>query len=586
VLLATGYIAAGPLPTVIVQASYPGASAAVVADTVAAPVELQVGGVEKMRYMRSRCTNDGKYTLAVAFEPGTDLDKARALVRQRVRLAAPVLPDIMPRTGITVRDKSPGAPVIVGLSSTDGAYDTLYLGNYADINIKDELARLPGVAGVRLVGHGNYSMRVWLDPDKLAAYNVTAGDVVRALREQKTEATSDRPDKPKVGKPEVISVKPLGGLTELAQLDDIIVKTDGPGHLVRLRDVARVEMGVDSRRSEASFNGQPGVFLCVYPSRQARPKQLTASVQEVLGQLRRRLPRGLALGIRFDFSSDREAPGYLLVDLTLPDSASPERAAHVLRKCADLVGRTAGVRDVLALSEDPFGLFADRPCVLVTLGPGRDRSVQAIRTRLEEGIPDAQVRLCESLSGYPIDLAVHGPDGHKVRQLAATLAERLYDSKRLTDVAADRASMPRPQLYVDIDRTKAKSMGVALTDVFDVLQASLGGYYVNDFNRFGRTWQVVVQLGDRWRAQVEDLKQLKVRNKRGDMVPLGTLAAIRHIEGSTALDRLDGRPMVEVTANPATGVSPREARKLCEELLAQVRKEQRLPDEYRVTWLR
>src|SRR5262249_27365219 len=205
-----------------------------------------------------------------------------------------------------------GVLAIVALSSPDHTYDAIYLGNFADVTIKDELSRLAGVARVRLVGHGNYSMRVWLDPDRLAARNLTAADVVRALREQNIEARSGPPDKSaKARKPELVSVNHLFRVTDPDQLAEIIVKTDGPGRLVRIRDVAHVELGTDVRHSEAFLNGEPAVFLCVYPTRQARPGQVSARVWDVLEQLRRVLRRGLELGIHFDTTAQREAPGYL-----------------------------------------------------------------------------------------------------------------------------------------------------------------------------------------------------------------------------------------------------------------------------------
>jgi multidrug efflux pump subunit AcrB len=186
--------------------------------------------------------------------------------------------------------------------------------------------------------------------------------------------------------------------------------------------------------------------------------------------------------------------------------------------------------------------------------------------------------------GYPIDLAVSGPEQDRVTQWADKLSGRLGKSEKLTDVGVDRESRPERQLYLDVDRDKAKVMGVSLDDVFTTLQATFGRLYINDFNRFGRTWQVQLE-GKDLPKNVEDLKQLKVRNGKGDMVPLGAFVALRDVKGLTTLVRLDGRPMGEITANPASGVSPAEARSLCERLAEEVRKELDLPREYRLTWL-
>src|SRR5512135_3834483 len=165
-------------PTVTVSASYPGANARVVADTVAAPIEQQVNGVENMMYMSSQCTNDGNYTLTVTFKPGVDLNMAQVLVQNRESLAEPILPDLVRRRGVSVKKKSPSILMIVNLYSPDGRRDNLYLSNYATIQLRDELARLPGVGDITYLGQRDYSMRVWLDPGKMAFRNLTSTDVV------------------------------------------------------------------------------------------------------------------------------------------------------------------------------------------------------------------------------------------------------------------------------------------------------------------------------------------------------------------------------------------------------------------------
>src|SRR6202171_1053822 len=171
-------------PTVEVSASYPGANAQVVADTVAAPIEQQVNGVENMIYMSSQCTNDGNYTLTVTFKPGADLNIAQVLVPHRVSLAQPILPALVQRRGISVKKKSPSVLMIVNLFSPNGSHDNLYLSNYATIQLRDELSRLPGVGDITYLGQRDYSMRVWLDPQKMAVNGLTASDVIAVISEQ------------------------------------------------------------------------------------------------------------------------------------------------------------------------------------------------------------------------------------------------------------------------------------------------------------------------------------------------------------------------------------------------------------------
>src|SRR5512143_4058847 len=171
-------------PTVEASAFYPGANAQVVADTVAAPIEQQVNGVEDMLYMSSQCTNDGTYSLTVTFENGVDLNMAQVLVQNRVSLAQPILPELVRRRGVTVKKKSPSVLMIVNLFSPDGSRDNLYLSNYATIQLKDELARLNGVGDITYIGQRNYSMRVWLDPQKMTFRNLTSSDVVSTIEQQ------------------------------------------------------------------------------------------------------------------------------------------------------------------------------------------------------------------------------------------------------------------------------------------------------------------------------------------------------------------------------------------------------------------
>src|SRR5438034_5314508 len=171
-------------PTVEVSAIYPGANAKVVADTVAAPIEQQVNGVEDMMYMSSQCTNDGNYALTVTFRPGTNLNLAQVLVQNRVSLAQPILPDLVKRRGVTVKKKSPATLMIVNLFSPDGSRDNLYLSNYATIQLRDELSRLNGVGDISFLGQRDYSMRVWLDPERMSVRNLSATDVVTAIEQQ------------------------------------------------------------------------------------------------------------------------------------------------------------------------------------------------------------------------------------------------------------------------------------------------------------------------------------------------------------------------------------------------------------------
>ncbi|MFM7845859.1 MAG: efflux RND transporter permease subunit, partial [Planctomycetota bacterium] len=183
-------------PTVEVSANYPGANATVIADTVAAPIEQQVNGVEDMLYMSSRSTNDGSYTLTVTFRPGTDLNLAQVLVQNRVGLAQPVLPELVRRRGVTVKKKSPSVLMMINLYSPDSSRDNLYLSNYATIQLRDELSRLPGVGDIAFLGQRDYSMRVWLDPIRMSTRRLSPNDVVRAIEQQNIQVPAGQIGQP------------------------------------------------------------------------------------------------------------------------------------------------------------------------------------------------------------------------------------------------------------------------------------------------------------------------------------------------------------------------------------------------------
>src|SRR5437016_115887 len=185
-------------PTVEVSAVYPGANAQVVADTVAAPIEQQVNGVEDMLYMSSQCANDGSYTLTVTFQNGVDLNMAQVLVQNRVALAQPILPDLVKRRGVSVKKKSPSVLMIVNLFSPDRSRDNLYLSNYATIQLKDELSRLRGVGDITFLGQRDYSMRLWLDPNKMVARGLTATDVIRAIEQQNAQVAAGQLGQPPI----------------------------------------------------------------------------------------------------------------------------------------------------------------------------------------------------------------------------------------------------------------------------------------------------------------------------------------------------------------------------------------------------
>jgi multidrug efflux pump subunit AcrB len=587
---------ADSLPAVTVEAVYPGANAQILADTVAEPIEHQIQGVEKMQALTSRCGNDGVYTLTVTFEPGTNLELAQVLVQNRVSLALPVLPAVVQRQGLTVKKKSLGPILLVCLYSPDNRFGSIYLSNYARIQLKDEFAHLPGVNEVVLFGSQDYSMRIWLDPDKLAARNLTSNDVLRALEAQNIQVAAEP-----VGERLNFTMTTMGRLAIPAQFEDILVKDEGGGWPIRLRDVARVELGASQVDGHASLDGSTCVVLGLYLARDARPQEVNAAFHQLQAVLDPCLPKGLSLAAAFDFTENlREsswAPHYLVLDIQLPDGASIERIREVQHRCAALVQASAMVDHVLELSEHPFDTAGARPCLLVRLNgleitrSERETLVKRIRNQLDTEIHEAIIRV-RDLSGasrfprcaYPIDLALCGPERPSVQTWAENLAERLRQRDELRDVWINPESRSVPQLSVEIDNAKAKALGVKPEDIFATLQVILGMPNQDQVNRFGRTWQVTVDVDARFRQRAEDLAQLKVRNTGGQMVPLSALAAVRNTEGPHAIYRFNGQLMIELTANLTPGNSVTQVRALCESLANEAHQELHLSGEYKLHW--
>jgi multidrug efflux pump subunit AcrB len=289
-------------PTVEVSAVYPGANADVVAKTVAAPIEQQVNGVEGMLYMSSQCTNDGTYTLSVTFEHGVDLNIAQVLVQNRVSLAQPVLPPLVTRRGVSVKKKSSSVLMIVNLFSPDETRDALYLSNYATIQLRDELARLQGVGDITYLGRRDFSMRVWLDPQKMQTRNLTSSDVIRAIEEQNTQVAAGQVGQPPVSRGQVFqfTATTMGRLVDERQFSDIILKADAFDRKVYLRDVATVEMGAQEYNQTCTLDRQPSVALSVYQLPGSNALEVARQVRHKMEELKGRFPRGVDYAIVYD----------------------------------------------------------------------------------------------------------------------------------------------------------------------------------------------------------------------------------------------------------------------------------------------
>jgi hydrophobe/amphiphile efflux-1 (HAE1) family protein len=302
-------------PTVQVTCAYPGANASVVADTVASPIEQQVTGVENMLYMSSQCTNDGQYSLTVTFDVGVNLDMAQVLVQNRVNLALPSLPDVVKQTGVSVKKRSPSILLVVNLFSPDDSYDQLKLSNYATINLRDELAQLSGVGDISMFGQQDYSMRIWLDPEKIAARGLTAADVVSSLKEQNVQVAAGSLGRPPVpnGQAFQYTLSTLGRLQDQKQFGEIIVRSGFEGEIVRLRDLISeqrmdssgaqlggIELGAKNQDTLCYLDGKPSVGLSIYQQPGSNALATADKIRERMEQLKLSFPDGVDYGIVYD----------------------------------------------------------------------------------------------------------------------------------------------------------------------------------------------------------------------------------------------------------------------------------------------
>ncbi len=804
-------------PTVNVSANYPGANAEVVSATVAQPIEEQVNGVENMLYMDSTCSADGSYSLTVTFEVGTDLDIATVLVQNRVGIATAKLPEEVKRLGVTTQKQSPNMVELVALSSPDGRYDDLYLSNFATMRVKDELARTPGVGFVKIFGVGDYSMRIWLDPEKMDERGVTTTDVFNAIREQNVQVAAGQIGAPPAPADQAFqyTVNVKGRLTDPEEFGNIIVRSLSGGRKLFVKDVATVELGSKSYAYKALLDGKPTAILGIYQTPGANALDVAARIHDKMEMLKKTFPEGLEYSVPLDttlFISDSinevvitlfvavllvfltlylflqdwrttiipgvaipvsligtfmvmammgfsinmislfglvlaigivvddaivvventdrnineggmapraaaihameevggaviattlvllavfvptafmpgitgrlfkqfaltisaatlisslnaltlspalaalllrpadpdrkvnfffrafnrvfdastkgytaivrglvrksaislllsiiigvlamwgfgmlptgflptEDQGYIFGFAQLPDGATLDRSAHVGDILSDKISAIPGVQNVVGV--DGYSLL-DNATLSNTIT--FFISLKAFEERIPEGhtldflldelrklgaatqearfvafAPPAIPGLGNS-SGFEMKLQDRSGVGPRVlQQMAEAVAGAANTQTGLQGVYTTfRATTP--QLFVDVDRTAAKMVGVPLNDIFGTLQTFLGSAYVNDFTQFGRNFQVNLQADSMARARMEDIARLKVRNTEGKMIPLGTFLDTKSILGPQVLNRFNLYPAANLNGNPAPGFSSGQALELMEDL--------------------
>lgn len=527
-------------PTVEVTAIYPGANAQVVATTVATPIEQEVNGVEHMRYMESRSTNDGRMTLTVTFKLGTDLNTAQVLVQNRVAIATPKLPEEVRRQGVVTKKTSPSLLMVINLISPNNRYEPLYLSNYATLQIKDVLARVPGVGEALIFDTREYSMRVWLDPEKLASRDMTASDVVRALREQNIQVAAGGIAQPPgaTGQDFQYTISTLGRLIQEEQFGDIVIKTGTSGQITRLHDVSRVELGSRNYDVRSYFNEQPTVSIGIFELPGSNALQTSYGVKAAMVRLKQQFPDGVDYRIGYDTTSFIEdsinsvyitlIEATILVFIVVLLFLQDWRATllPMIDVPVSLIG-TFFVMSVLGFSLNNLSLFG----LVLAIGIVVDDSivvVENIERWMAKGLPprEATLKAMEEITGPVLAITlvlsavfiptafVPGISGQFYRQFALTIAAS-------TIISAINALTMTPARAVFFIRSHSSTHGKqeplprfgiaalfgvlacwllphmphALSGYFDTIGNDLGGYVQHSSFAARRSYSLAFCLG-------------------------------------------------------------------------------------------
>jgi HAE1 family hydrophobic/amphiphilic exporter-1 len=435
-------------PTIQVTAAYPGASAQVVADTVAAPIEQEINGVENMLYMSSQATGDGNLTITITFALGTDLDTAQVLVQNRVAIAEPRLPEDVRRIGVTTVKNSPDLLMVVHLVSPGGIFDQLYISNYATTQIKDVLARLDGIGAVRLLGGRDYSMRIWLDPQRMGQLDLTAGDVLTALRSQNVQVASGVLNQEPISNPAgfELSVETLGRLLDVRQFENIVIKSDADGRVTRIRDVARVELGARDYLANGYLDGQAALPMLLFQRPGSNALATAERILATMEEISQDFPKGLEYRVIYnptEFIAESVNEVYktiyeavILVAIVVILFLQTWRAAiiPIVAIPVSLIG-TFAVMGALGFSLNNLTLFG----LVLAIGIVVDDAivvVESVERNLRAGLSPKQAahRTMDEVSGALIAIAlvlaavfiptafIPGISGQFYRQFALTIA--------------------------------------------------------------------------------------------------------------------------------------------------------------------
>ncbi|MGP9766003.1 efflux RND transporter permease subunit [Halomonas sp. AOP13-D3-9] len=788
-------------PSVVVRTVYPGANPKEIAETVATPLEEAINGVEDMMYLKSVAGSDGVLQMTITFRPGTDAEQAAVRVQNRVSQAEARLPEAVRRQGVTTQKQSPTFLMVVHLTSPSGEYDTLYLRNYVRLNVRDRLARLEGIGDAQIFGGGDYAMRAWLDPDRIAARGLTASDVVGAMREQNVQVSAGQLGAEPIADSDFLTlINARGRLETVEEFGDIVLSRGDSGEILRLSDVARLEMGAGDYTLRSQLDGNNAVGVGIFQAPGANALDIREQVIATMEELSEQFPEGveyeavydttifvndsiksviatlleavllvvlvvtlflqtwrasiipllavpvsvigtfgalyllgysintltlfglvLAIGIVvddaivvvenvernieeglkpqaaahqamqevsgpiiavglvlcavfipmaflsgvtgqfysqfavtiaistvistinsltlspalaamllkphdapkdrltrvidklfgwifrpfnrfFNASSNKYQGGvarslkhrgavfvvyallllgtgvmfkavppgfipvqdklYLIAGVILPEGASLERTDQMLQDVVDIAMETEGVEHAIAfpgLNALQFTNTSNTGVAFLTLSAFGERSLSAaeINARINQGIGGLKEGFAFSFmpppilglgngSGFQLFIEDRGNLGYGALQQAVNQLQGAISQTPGMGFPISSYQSNVPQLDAEVDRLRAKAQGVPLTELFDTLQTYLGSTYVNDFNRFGRTWQVIAQADAPYRSSVEDIARLRTRNDQGEMVPIGTMVNITQTFGPDPVLRYNGYPAADL----------------------------------------
>ena len=575
-----GEVSSAAAPVIEVTSSYPGADARTVADTIAAPIEQQINGVENAVSMRSRSYSDGRYLLRVRFKEGADLDAARSLVAERVALALPLLPELVKQPGVTSRIATAPAHILM-LHSPGGTDNAMRL---AALKFHRELTRMDDVGKVVSIGEGDFALYIHADPKRLSAFGLTVSELTRILKTQ------------------FAASKDLTGTLGLQEFAGVVVKTGANGTTVCLRDVAQARWGTGPVPSFACLEGKPAVLLVLRPVPGVSAAKLNESLRQKEAKFKSQCPEGVVLDafdVLTNLASNQATGDYLVLEAAFPAGASPERISWGLQHFANGLGRIPGVKSTIVLSENPLAPFGDAPCIIMRLDSAAARDRTQVVRRTGEQIRQVQefdVTFCD-LSPRPsdtlsLDMAIEdiGDMGYRAeRDSAGSFAKRLRQRKEIADAFADAPNDNR-WLYVDIDRERAAALGFSTDDVTTALNALGPGIELGSVRFWTQDLSIKLVLTSEgldfvnettgkirapavFRNDISALALLQLQAAamagkqtapRGESVSFADVVRVRNVGGRTYIDRLDMYSMVPLRVRPAQGVSAADAWSVCQ----------------------